>query len=159
MAVKKATKKAPPRKKPSAKAKTGAAKARTGAAKAKLSSVAPSLTVNDLQKSLSWYRDVIGFAVRQRWERDGKLMGVELEAGSVTFMIGQDDWKKGRDRKKGEAFRLYCETTQNVDALAAAIVARGGKLDHPPMDQPWGAREFTLTDPDGFKITIAKPTR
>ena len=44
-------------------------------------------------------------------------MGVSLKAGGVTFMIAQDDWKKGRDRKKGEGFRLYCATKQNVDAL------------------------------------------
>jgi uncharacterized glyoxalase superfamily protein PhnB len=69
-------------------------------------------------------------------------------------MIGQDDWKKGRDRKKGEGFRLYCTTTQDVDALAEGIVARGGKLDQGPRDQPWGMRDFALTDPDGFKITI-----
>ena len=42
------------------------------------------------------------------------------------FMIGQDDWKKGRDRVKGEGFRLYCQTTQDVDRLAEGIKARGG---------------------------------
>ncbi len=110
--------------------------------------------MNDLGKSLAWYRDVLGFAVEERWERDGKLMGVSLNAGDVTFMIGQDDWKKGRDRKKGEGFRLYCDTKQNVDALAKGIVARGGTLDSGPQDQPWGSRDFSLTDPDGFKITI-----
>jgi uncharacterized glyoxalase superfamily protein PhnB len=134
----------------------GKARARADAQKLKLGSVAPSLTVNDLQKSLTWYRDVAGFVVAERWENEGKLLGVELQAGTVRVMIGQDDWKKGRDRKKGEGFRLYCRTTQNVDVLAAGIVARGGKLDHAPMDQPWGEREFALTDPDGFKITIAQ---
>ena len=63
-------------------------------------------------------------------------------------------FRSGRDRKKGEGFRLYCTTTQDVDALAEGIVARGGKLDQGPRDQPWGTREFALTDPDGFKITI-----
>ena len=38
-------------------------------------------------------------------------------------------------------------------------MARGGMLDQPPTDQPWGMRDFSLTDPDGFKITIAKVTK
>ena len=101
----------------------------------------------------------VGFLVEERWEQEGKLTGVSLRAGNVTFMIGQDDWKKGRDRKKGEAFRIYCTTTQDVDALAAKIKSGGGTLDHPPQDQPWGTREFALTDPDGFKFTIAKETK
>jgi uncharacterized glyoxalase superfamily protein PhnB len=74
-------------------------------------------------------------------------------------MLGQDDWKKGRDRAKGQGVRLYCETTQDVDALARQIRERGGKLDSEPADQPWGSRDFSLSDPDGFKITIGKETK
>jgi catechol 2,3-dioxygenase-like lactoylglutathione lyase family enzyme len=70
-------------------------------------------------------------------------------------MIGQDDWQKGRDRRKGEGFRIYCETKKNVDELAKRIEAKGGRLDQGPTDQPWGVRDIAVTDPDGFKITIA----
>ena len=124
-----------------------------------MSEASPSFTVGDLAKSLAWYRDVLGFAVEERWEQEGKLMGVSLRAGSVLFMVGQDDWKKGRDRKKGQGFRLYCTTTQNVDALAKGIEARGGKIDEGPRDQPWGSRDFSMTDPDGFKLTIGADTK
>ena len=121
-----------------------------------LRGVAPSLTVNDLDKSLGFYRDVLGFSVKDRWESEGKLLGVEMGAGQVVFMLGQDDWKKGRDRSKGEGFRLYCDTTQDVDQIAARIKARGGALDQEPRDEPWGARALTVVDPDGFKITISR---
>jgi uncharacterized glyoxalase superfamily protein PhnB len=121
-----------------------------------LQHVAPSFTVDDVDLSLAWYRVVMGFAVGERWEDGGKLMGAELSAGDVVFMIGQDDWKKGRNREKGIGFRLYCLTTQDVDKLAEGIKARGGVLAHEPRDEEWGARAFTVDDPDGFKITISK---
>jgi uncharacterized glyoxalase superfamily protein PhnB len=121
----------------------------------RLRAATPSLTVNDLQKSLTWYTEVVGFTVKERWERDGQLAGVELVAGAVSFYIGQDDWKKGRDRAKGEGFRLFCSTTQDIDALAAQVKAQGGTLVEPPHDQPWGGRAFAVADPDGFKITIS----
>ena len=121
-----------------------------------LSGVTPSFTVSDVAKSLAWYQDVLGCVVKDRWESDGKLMGVEMGAGAVIFMLGQDDWKKGRDRVKGEGFRLYCDTSQDVDRLAAQIKARGGTLAQEPEDEPWGARVLSVVDPDGFKITIAK---
>jgi len=149
MAVKKTA-----RKGSSKKAKAAPAKARGSSDSLKMSELSPAFTVNDLNRSLAWYQDVLGFKTDERWEQDGKLMGVSLKAGGVTLMIAQDDWKKGRDRKKGEGFRLYCATKQNVDVLAKKIEARGGKLDSPPTDQPWGTRDFGLTDPDGFKITI-----
>lgn len=121
-----------------------------------LAAVSPSFTVDNIEKSLAWYRDVMGFATGRRWEEKGTLMGVELKAGDITFMIGQDDWGKGKHRIKGAGFRLYCDTTQNVDRMAEGIKARGGTLvDEPKDDKEWGVRAFTVQDPDGFKITIA----
>ena len=157
MASKKTTKTVRAKKSSSAKAKTAPAKSRTGGAPLALRSASPSFTVNDLNRSLAWYRDVLGFGVEETWKDDvGKIMGISLKAGDVSFMIGQDDWKKGRDRKKGEGFRIYCETKKNVDDLARQIESKGGRLDSGPTDQPWGVRDITVTDPDGFKITIAR---
>jgi uncharacterized glyoxalase superfamily protein PhnB len=122
----------------------------------RLRSLSPSLTVNDLQRSLAWYRDIVGFVVEDTWERDGKVVGASLKAGTVTLVLSQDDWAMGRDRAKGQGLRLHCQTVQDVDELAALIKARGGALASEPADQPWGGRAFSLTDPDGFKLTIAK---
>ena len=158
MAVKKPmktsrAKKAAPRK----VVKSVSAKSRSGIGPLALRSASPSLTVNDLEKSLAFYRDVLGFGVQETWkDDDGRVRGFELKAGDVSFMIGQDDWKKGRDRRKGEGFRIFCETKKDVDAIAKAIQKNGGRLDSGPTDQPWGMRDISLTDPDGFKITIAR---
>lgn len=123
----------------------------------RLRSVAPFLTVNDIQASLAWYRDVLGFHVAEEYQQDGKLVGARLQAGSVQFFLVQDDFAKGRDRKKGVGFSLYCTTAQDIDELAAAITARGGVLSRPPQDEPWGVRDFAVTDPDGFQISISSP--
>jgi uncharacterized glyoxalase superfamily protein PhnB len=114
-----------------------------------------SLTVKDLQKSLAWYHDVVGFAVDRKHERAGKLMAVSLKAGDVRLLIGQDDGAKGWDRVKGEGFSLMITTDQNVDEIANRIKGLGGVLDSEPADMPWGARVFRLRDPDGFKLTIS----
>jgi uncharacterized glyoxalase superfamily protein PhnB len=121
----------------------------------RLRSASPSFTVNDIERSLAFYRDVLGFAEKNRWEQGGVLHGVELIAGKVSFWLGQDDWKRGRNRAKGQGFRIYCGTTQDIDTLARQIEERGGTLAERPKDQPWGGRDFAVIDPDGFKITIA----
>ncbi len=121
----------------------------------RLRSASPSFTVNDLQKSVAFYCDVLGFTEKERWERDGALHGMELVAGSVSVFLAQDDWQKGHDRVKGQGFRIYCDTVQDIDALARRIRERGGTLAQEPKDQPWGGRDFAVADPDGFKITIS----
>lgn len=116
-----------------------------------------SLTVNDLAASAAWYENVAGFAVTQKYEREGKLMAVSFSAGDVHILITQDDGKQGADRVKGAGFSLMITTTQDIDALAAAIRAAGGVLEGDPQTTPWGQRMFRLRDPDGFRFTIASP--
>lgn len=119
------------------------------------SALSASLTVQDLQASIAWYRDVVGFTVVQQHEREGIVRGVSLSAGAVRLLLNQDDGAKGMDRVKGEGFSLMFTTTQGVDAIAKGIVERGGTLDSEPADMPWGARVFRLRDPDGFRFVIS----
>ncbi len=121
----------------------------------RLRSIAPSLTVSDLDASLAFYRDIVGFTVHELWENDGKVLGADLVAGSQHLLIGQDDFAKGIDRTKGVGFRLYFMTAQVVDDVASAMKARGGTLESEPADMPWGGRAFSFRDPDGFAVTIA----
>jgi len=117
----------------------------------------PGFTVNDLGRSLAFYTEALGFVVGERWEQEGRLQGVMLKAGACELGLSQDDWKKGRDRSKGEAARLWCSTIQDVDALAARVKAAGYALTEEPHDPEWGGgRAFSLDDPDGFHLTIYK---
>jgi uncharacterized glyoxalase superfamily protein PhnB len=113
-----------------------------------------SLTVGDIHRSLAWYRDVVGFTVAQMYEREGTLRAVSLKAGTVEILLTQDDGAKGTDRVKGAGFSLQFTTAQDIDQLAARIVAHGGTLAAPPADA-WGARVFRLLDPDGFKLVVS----
>jgi uncharacterized glyoxalase superfamily protein PhnB len=120
-------------------------------------SLGASLTVKDLERSLGWYCDVVGFAVDRRHERNGKLVAVSLSAGDVRLLINQDDGARGWDRVKGEGFSLQITTADDVDAIAVRIKQRGGMLATEPTDMPWGARVIRLQDPDGFKLVISQP--
>jgi uncharacterized glyoxalase superfamily protein PhnB len=115
--------------------------------------LSPSLTVNDVQKSVSFF-EALGFAVEERWEDNGVLQGVMLRAGEARLGLTQDDWKQGRDRKKGVGIRLYLNTSQNIDQLAERATRAGITLDSPPHDSGWGSRVFDVTEPSGFKVTI-----
>jgi uncharacterized glyoxalase superfamily protein PhnB len=118
-------------------------------------SLSASFTVKDAQASMSWYRDVLGFAVAMQVEREGKLRAVSMAAGAAKILLSQDDGAKGLDRAKGEGMSLQITTAQNIDVVAARIKAAGGRLESEPSDTPWGSRMFRLHDPDGFKLVIS----
>ena len=118
-----------------------------------IGTVMPSLTVDDLQKSIKFY-EALGFTVSDRWEDKGTLLGVTMQAGKTEIGLSQDDWKKGRDRKKGVGVRLMLTTTQNVDEIAARAKNAGLTLKSEPHDTEWKSRAFEVTDPTGFLLTI-----
>jgi uncharacterized glyoxalase superfamily protein PhnB len=117
----------------------------------------PSLTVDNLQRSLDFFTG-LGFEVEDRWEDNGQLLGVMLKAGSVQLGLSQDDGKKGRDRAKGVGMRLYIETKDNIDEVAARAKAAGVRLTSEPHDTEWKSRAFEVTEPSGFLLTISSPS-
>jgi catechol 2,3-dioxygenase-like lactoylglutathione lyase family enzyme len=123
----------------------------------RLRTVSVSLTVDDVARSLAFYTDVLGFVAAERWEEDGRLVGVTVKAGRCEIGISQDDWTKGRNRKKGEGIRLWFETAQDVDALARRIRGAGHALAQEPQDHEWGVRSIYVDDPDGYHLTIFRP--
>lgn len=118
-----------------------------------------SITCTDIEASIRFYRDVVGFAVSQTFERDGKVAGATIDAGQIHIVLNQDDGKLGWDRIKGQGFYLQINVASpaDVDAAAARIKAAGGTLLFEPADQPWGARMFQFRDPDGFKLGVSTP--
>lgn len=133
---------------------TEAPRATDTAARLQAKSLEPSLTVDDLQQSIRFYEG-LGFDVDERWEDQGVLMGVMLRAGEARIGISQDDWKKGRDRRKGVGMRVFLTTAQDLQGLAARAKEAGITLDAEPHETPWGSRAFEVTDPSGFKLTIS----
>ena len=117
--------------------------------------ISASLFVKDIEKSLTWYRDKIGFFVEEKFQRGGKLTGVALKAGDVRILINQDDGGTGWDRVKGAGFTLQFTTTQDIGLLAEAIRQRGGRLDSEPAAVS-GTRVLRLRDPDGFRLEISQ---
>jgi len=124
----------------------------------RLRSIEPLLTVSDLQRSITFYTEVLGFFISDRYtDKNGALQGVMLKAGVCEVGLSQDDWAKGRDRQRGVAIRIWCTTAQNVDQLAARVKAAGHELAEGPRDQSWGGRSFSVDDPDGFHLTLYQP--
>ena len=118
-----------------------------------------SITCRDLETSIRFYRDAIGFVVAQTFEHDGKVVAAVVAAGDCRIVLNQDDGKLGWDRIKGQGFYLQINVAgaADVDRAAARITAAGGALLDEPADRPWGARMFQFKDLDGFKLGVSTP--
>lgn len=118
-----------------------------------------SLTCKDIDASIRFYRDAVGFAVGESYEHEGRVVAAVVGAGDCRIVLNQDDGKLGWDRIKGQGFYLQInvKAAADVDAAAARVKAAGGALLDEPADRPWGVRMFQFKDLDGFKLGVSTP--
>ena len=125
-----------------------------------LHSVTPQLTLDNAAKSIEWYKKALGAEEISRFAGpDGKIMHAELKIGNSHFMAN-DVMMGGKGPKayggSPASFWIY---VPDADALYKQAIAAGAKQAEGPMagmqDQFWGDRCGMLTDPEGYRWTIA----
>jgi lactoylglutathione lyase len=108
----------------------------------------PILYVTDVERSLGFYRDLLGFTVAYEWRDEDVLGFVSLALGD-----GRSVGLARRAPDAGERFEL-CLLVDDADAACAELRAKGVPIRREPQDQPWGERMFYAEDPDGNAIHV-----
>ena len=110
-----------------------------------LQGVSPYLFYADAGAALDWLARVFGFVEEVRYVDDGgAVRESEMRIGATTIQLCGHEPEAGR----GEGLLLIVHV-DDVDAQHARIVAAG--VDAPaPVQKPYGARTFTVTDPWGY---------
>jgi len=117
----------------------------------------PLLMVSDLDRSLAFYRDGLGFTVVGRADADGKAFWCRLERGGSSLMLQQaEEDEDGAPATWGRGMGLYF-VCDDADALHAELVRRGLRLP-PPSTAGYGMRQFPVPDPDGYSVWFESPT-
>jgi uncharacterized glyoxalase superfamily protein PhnB len=119
----------------------------------------PLLFVEDIARSLGFYRDTLGFERVDAWEPGGKLAWCYLKRGGAALMLQQATDEDGppTGRGHGVGFYFYCD---DADGEYARLHAGGLVLD-PPKIAFYGMKQLFVTDPDGYALCFqnrVKPT-
>jgi len=104
------------------------------------------LEVNDLEESLFFYRDQLGFEVESS-NPDSEPPMARLRAGRLKITLAQHLETMLR-RGRGVHFLIGVE---DVDAYCRQLRARGLGVGL-PADEGWGGRFITLEDPDKYRL-------
>ena len=110
------------------------------------------LAVRDLHASTQYYMDVLGF---QRDFGDGSDGWSFLSRDAFKVMLGECSDERPASELGNHSYMAYV-TVEDVDRLYAEITALGAEVLMPPMDKPWGLREFALRTPDGHRYTFGE---
>lgn len=117
------------------------------------------LFVNDMGKMIRFYRDVLGFEIKE----DENTSNVYLiKDGTLFLLYGRNDFEKMTSRKyayiKGLnghfEIALYVDTFEDVDKVYEEVIAKGAVSVLAPETEPWGQRTCYIADPEGNLVEI-----
>jgi lactoylglutathione lyase len=112
------------------------------------------LFVADLERSVAFYRDVLGVPFKLQGDgyvefaTQGAKFGL-YDRSRLEELTGHAAEAPGSPG--GEVVLLV----EDVDAEAERLRAAGATILKGPVDRPWGHRTLHVEDPDGFVVELA----
>ncbi len=111
------------------------------------------LAVSDMEESLHFYVNGVGFKVAKQWIDEGKLRWCWLQLGSAALMLqefrkeGHDSWVPKGKVGEGVSINFQCK-----DALKVyrEVTSRGVEAKKPFVGN--GMWVTGMSDPDGYKL-------
>ena len=117
----------------------------------KIYKVVPFLPVKDLKETINFYKEYLGFSNEWFWE--------ETDAG-----ISRDELRLLFNRNPTHAERInspnqsleVCWFVDNVDEFYKEYKEKGVQIVSELKNEPWGIREFTIKDINGYWIRVGE---
>jgi catechol 2,3-dioxygenase-like lactoylglutathione lyase family enzyme len=131
----------------------------------KFSDVTPNLVVASVERSLAFYRDVLGFALVTTVPEAAPFAFAWMQRDGVSVFLNsldavRRDQSELASRPIGGTATLFVVLeaegiAEGVDALRASIASRA-RVTMELRNQFYGMREFAIEDPDGYVIIFAQ---
>ncbi|MGW8065452.1 VOC family protein [Streptomyces ziwulingensis] len=126
------------------------------------------IAVDDHDKALAFYRDVLGLEVRNdvgfegmRWVTVGSpaqpAVDIVLEPPLADPNASDADRKAMAELLAKGMLRGVIFTTDDVDATFERVRAAGAEVLQEPVDQPYGVRDCAFRDPSGNMLRFSRP--
>ena len=122
----------------------------------------------DPDASLAFYRDVLGFEVRNdvgggnmRWitvgPPDQPSMSIVLAPPAIDPGITEDERRTILEMMaKGTYIRILL-STKDLEAVFDRVQSSGAEIVQEPMDMPYGVRDCAFRDPAGNMLRFTQP--
>lgn len=110
----------------------------------------PVLPVTDLRATVAYYTDVLGFDDPWFWGDPPTDAGVR-SGGRNAFMF-----EHAPARATAHRGTVYVVNVREIDALRARHQAAGATIVSDVEDKPWGVREYTVEDVNGYRLRFSQ---
>lgn len=117
--------------------------------------LSPTLAARDMKRTITFYRDSLGFQLGMTFPDGQNPEYADLSRdGMVLMFIPANNIGIDPSQKLGIGVNLYMEIDGNIDDYYAELKGTGVKIAVDIKDEPFGIRDFTVEDPDGYRLTF-----
>lgn len=110
----------------------------------------PIFSARSVAETVAFYRQVLGFAEEWLWGDPPTFGGVRW--GKIGVMFGESPERAARI--EGHEHSFFAE---GIDELYALHLANGARIISPLEAKPWGLREYTVRDLNGYYLRFGEP--
>ena len=117
--------------------------------------LSPTLAVRDMKETIKFYKNSLGFKMGLAFPDANNPGYAELSKdGMVLMFISAKDCKIGSEEKLGIGVTLYMQIDGDIDEYYQELKKRRVKITVDIADEPYGIRDFTVEDINGYQLTF-----
>lgn len=119
----------------------------------------PMLSCSDFERSLVFYRDLLGGVETYRFPPEGDPAFLVLRLGESDLGLGAVAAEPihGQAQRPVSGHRVeLCIYVADVDTAVERMRDAGAEVIVEPIDQPWGERMAYVADPDGNLLMLTR---
>ena len=117
--------------------------------------ISPTLAVRNMKESIEFYKNSLGFKLGMCFPDANNPEYADLSKdGMVLMFIPAKDHGIGSEEKLGIGVYLYMEIDGDIDKYYAELKSKGVKIAADIKDEPFGVRDFSIKDVDGYQLTF-----
>ena len=119
--------------------------------------ISPTLAVRDVKQTIQFYRDSLGFKIGMTFPVADNPEYADLSKdGMVLMFIPAENIGIGREEKFGVGVNIYMQIDGDIDKYYNELKGKDVKIVVDIKDEPYGIRDFTIEDIDGYRLTFNK---
>jgi uncharacterized glyoxalase superfamily protein PhnB len=117
--------------------------------------ISPTLAVRNMKQTIQFYGDSLGFKIGMAFPDADNPEYVDLSKdGMVIMFIPAKNVGIGAKEKLGIGVNLYMQIDGDIDEYYSELKNKGVKVVVDIKDEPYGVRDFTVEDINGYKLTF-----
>ena len=117
--------------------------------------ISPMLAVRNMKQTIEFYKITLGFKMGMAFPDANNPEYIDLSKdGMVLMFIPVENVGIDKDERLGAGVNIYMQIDGDIDKYYNELKNKGIKIVVDIKDEPYGIRDFTVEDIDGYKLTF-----